>query len=133
MGQLQPPPRNKVVQITKENEHLISYDHHGMLLTEDGSLLRTPQYETFQKDNFVQLKRLYDTSPVMPEEIERIRGHPKPTLYNLKWSHRGEWHEMPEDPSQEEPSKMNYRAARVEQFIDTDGQIKKSHKLWRRS
>ena len=33
---------------------------------------------------------------------------------------------MPEDPSQEEPTKMNYRVARVEQYIDTDGQIKKA-------
>merc|ERR1712121_158660 len=116
---------NKIVQITKENEHMISYDHHGMLLLEDGSLLRTPQYETFQKDNFVQLKRQYGTAPVMPKEIERIRGHPLPTLLNLKWSHRGEWYEMPEDPSQEESTRLSYRAARVGPFIDTDGQKKK--------
>ena len=96
-----------------------------MLLLEDGSLLRTPQYETFQKDNFVQLKRQYGTAPVMPKEIERIRGHPLPTLLNLKWSHRGEWYEMPEDPSQEESTRLSYRAARVEPYIDIDGQKKK--------
>ena len=105
---------------------MISLEHNGMLQTEDGALLRTPQYETFQKDNMVQLKRTYDNPPIMPEEIERIRGHPRPTLLNLKWSHRGEWFEMPEDPSQEEPTKMSYRAARVEVYIDTDGIKKKA-------
>merc|ERR1711895_89714 len=97
-----------------------------MLLTKDGSLLRTPQYETFQKDNFVQLKKVYGTTPIMPEEIERIPGHPKPTPLDLDWSHRGDWQEMPEDPSQEEPTKINYRVARVEPYIDIDGQIKKA-------
>ena len=125
-GAITAPPQNKLVQITKENQHLISFEHNGMLLTEDGSLLRTPQYETFQKDIMVQLKKEYDTAPVMPEEIEKIRGHPRPTLLNLRWTHRGEWQELPEDPSQEESTKWNYRAARVETYIDIDGQKKKA-------
>merc|ERR1711888_444327 len=73
MGQVS-PPQNKLVQITEENKHLISFEHNGMLLTEDGSLLRTPQYDTFQKDIMVQLKKEYETAAVMPEEIEKIRG-----------------------------------------------------------
>ena len=122
-GARKAPPQG-IVEITKENEHLISHEHHGMLLLEDGSLLRTPQYETYQKDTSVQLKKLYSVTPIMPKEMERIRGHPRPTPLDLDWSFRGEWQELPEDPSQNEPTRSSYRAARVEPYIDIDGQKK---------
>ena len=124
-GAMATPPI-KVVKITPENIRRISYEHNGMLLNEDGSLSRTPQYETFLKDKFVQLERTYSTTPVMPEELEKIPGHPRPTDKNLNWSHRGKWQVVPEDPNSEGSEQENDRVARVEPYIDTEGRIKKA-------
>ena len=124
-GAMATPPI-KVVKITPENIRRISYEHNGMLLNEDGSLSRTPQYETFLKDKCVQLERTYSTTPVMPEELEKIPGHPRPTDKNLNWSHRGKWQVVPEDPNSEGSEQENDRVVRVEPYIDTEGKIKKA-------
>ena len=72
------------------------------------------------------MKRSYETTPTMPEELGNIPDHPQPTSMNLGWSHRGEWQETPVDPSQEGSEQEECRVARVEPYIDTDGVIKRA-------
>ena len=119
-------PPTKVVEIDQWNKEQVSLEHNGMIMKEDGSLVRTPQYETFLKNMDTQLKRSYGTTPTMPEELGKIPDHPQPTDMNLGWSHRGEWQETPVDPSQEGSEQEECRVARVEPYIDTDGVIKRA-------
>ena len=39
-----------VVQINKDNKGLVSTEHNGMIVNPDGTLSRTPQYETWVKN-----------------------------------------------------------------------------------
>ena len=121
-----PVPPTLVVDIDQWNMEQVSLEHNGMLVNPDGSLTRTPQYETYLKNREVQLKRSYETIPTMPEELSAISDHPQPTSMNLVWSHRGEWQEVPVDPSQEGTDQEECRVARVEPYIDTDGKIKRA-------
>ena len=119
-------PPTKVVQIDQWNREQVSLEHNGMIMREDGSLIRTPQYETFLKNMDTQLKKSYSTTPTMPEELGKIPDHPQPTDMDLGWSYRGEWQETPVDPNQEGKDQEECRVARVEPYIDTDGIIKKA-------
>ena len=119
-------PPTKVVEIDQWNMEQISLEHNGMLMREDGSLVRTSQYETFLKNMDTQLKKTYSTTPIMPEELEKIPNHPQPSDMDLDWSHRGEWQEIPVDPNQEGSEQENCRVARVEPYINIDGKIKKA-------
>merc|ERR1711895_182099 len=65
-------PPTKVVEIDQWNKEQVSLEHNGMIMKEDGSLVRTPQYETFLKNMDTQLKRSYDTTQTMPEELGKI-------------------------------------------------------------
>ena len=70
--------------VTKDNIHQVSRLHKGMLRNPNGTLTRTPQYETWCRDNEVQLKDLYETPPHMDEESATIPYHPKPSRKKTK-------------------------------------------------
>ena len=69
-------PPTLVVDIDQRNMEQVSLEHNGMLLNQDGSLTRTPQYETYLKNRETQLKKTYETTPIMPEELNAIPNHP---------------------------------------------------------
>ena len=56
-----------IVQITPENEHLVSRANKGLIINLDGTLLRTPQYETWcnqnQSQNQNQNQNQYQKQP----------------------------------------------------------------------
>ena len=127
MGDTAPPvPPTLVVDIDQWNMEQVSLEHNGMLVNADGSLTRTPQYETYLKNKETQLKRSYETTPTMPEELSSIPDHPQPTNMNLCWSYKGEWQEVPVDPRQEGTDLEECRVARVESYIDIDGVIRRA-------
>ena len=72
-------PPTLVVEIDQRNVEQVSLDHNGMLMNPDGSLTRTPQYETYLKNRETQLKRTYETTPILPEELNSVPNHPQPT------------------------------------------------------
>ena len=72
-----------IVEITKENEHRVSRYHKGMLKNPDGTFTRTPQYETWNTNNEIQLRDNHESTPVMPEEVSLTPYHPKPTRMKL--------------------------------------------------
>ena len=114
-----------IVDITKENEKRVSMLHKGMLINPDGTLTRTPQYETWNKNNNIQLRNIHESIPVMPEMITQFY-HPKPSLLKLDWTHDGEWVLIPVDREDKGPDFKNYRLGRVERYIDLDGKIKRA-------
>ena len=72
--------------------------HKGMLKNPDGTFSRTPQYDTWNTNNDIQLKDYHESTPKMPEELLLTPYHPKPTRLKLGWTFNG----------------------RVERYIDTD-------------
>ena len=119
-------PPTLVVDIDQRNMEQVSLEHNGMLINQDGSLTRTPQYETYLKNRETQLKNTYETTPIMPEELNAIPNHPQPTNQNQKWSYKGDWHELPVDPNQEGTDQEDCKVVRVEPYIDTDGVIRRA-------
>ena len=75
-----------VVEINQGNRELISIEHNGMIVNPDGTLSRTPQYETWTKNKEHQLKGTYETTPRLPEYLNSIPGHPLPTNLKQIWS-----------------------------------------------
>merc|ERR1712082_469099 len=65
-----------IVTITSENVNRVSREHHDMLRNHDGSYVRTPQYETWSKNNHLQLRNEHESPPAMPEELKTTPGHP---------------------------------------------------------
>ena len=118
-------PPTLVVEIDQRNVEQVSLDHNGMLMNPDGSLSRTPQYETYLKNRETQLKRTYETTPILPEELNSVPNHPQPTNQNQKWSYKGDWQEIPVDPDQEGTDLEECRVVRIEPYIDTDGVIRR--------
>ena len=49
-------PPTVVVEMDKGNIELVSIEHNGMIVNHDGTLTRTPQYETWTKNKEHQLK-----------------------------------------------------------------------------
>ena len=119
-------PPTLVVDINQRNMEQVSLEHNGMLVNPDGSLTRTPQYETYLKNKETQLKRTYETTPTMPEELSAVPDHPQPTNQNQNWSYKGEWHEIPVDPSQEGTELEECKVVRIEPYIDIDGVIRRA-------
>ena len=115
-----------VVEINQGNRELVSNEHNGMVMNPDGTLSRTPQYETWIKNKEHQLKGTYDTTPRLPEYLNSTPGHPLPTNLRLIWTHMGDWLLAPEDPAQEGSEFGKFRVARVEPYIDVDGTIRKA-------
>ena len=118
-------PPTLVVEIDQRNVEQVSLDHNGMIMNPDGSLTRTPQYETYLKNKEVQLKNTYETTPIMPEELNSVPNHPQPTNQKQKWSYKGDWHEIPVNPDQEGTELEECRVVRIEPYIDTDGVMRK--------
>ena len=114
-----------IVQITPENEHLVSRAHKGLIINLDGTMLRTPQYETWCKNNNVQLKLVYESIPTMPEGITEIY-HPLPTYLSIGWTFDGEWVIVPSNNKEVGPEYEKHRLGRIERYIDTDGKIRKA-------
>merc|ERR1712082_197792 len=75
-----------IVEINERNRNRIRRDDYGMIENPDGTLSRTPQYETRKKNILVQLKNEYDSIPNMPIELLTTDRHPKPCRLNLIWS-----------------------------------------------
>ena len=118
-------PPTVVVDIDQGNIELVSLEHNGMIMNPDGSLTRTKQYETYMKNKEIQLKDTYETTPIMPEELNSVPNHPQPTNQKQKWSYKGDWHEIPVNPDQEGTELEECRVVRIEPYIDIDGVIKK--------
>ena len=114
-----------IVIVNHENVHRVSREHHGMLRNHNGTYARTPQYETWCKNNILQLKNEYESVPVMPEELKTTPGHPLPTNLKQIWSFGGEWVMAPSNTSDQGPYINEFRAARIEPIIELDGSIKK--------
>ena len=115
-----------VVEINQGNRELISIEHNGMIVNPDGTLSRTPQYETWTKNKEHQLKETYETTPRLPEYLNSIPDHPLPTNLRQRWSHMGDWYDAPTNPEQEGTEFEESRVARIEPYIDVDGIIRKA-------
>ena len=117
------PPMKKgeiptvVVEINQGNRELVSIEHNGMIVNPDGTLSRTPQYETWTKNKKHQLKETYETTPRLPEYLNSIPDHPPPTNLRQRWSHMGDWYEAPTNPEQEGIEFEESRVARIEPYI----------------
>ena len=68
-----------VVEINQGNRELISNEHNGMVMNPDGTLSRTPQYETWSKNKEHQLEGTYETILMQPAYLYFIPRHPLPT------------------------------------------------------
>ena len=115
----------RIISITQENMNRVSNAHKGLLQNPDGTLSRTPQYETWSKNTNMQLRELYETTPGMPAEISE-GYHPEPTLLNLKWSHEGEWVKIPTSRDDKGPEYKDCRLGRIEKYIDLEGKIRRA-------
>ena len=115
-----------VVEIDQGNMELVSIEHNGMIVNHDGTLTRTPQYETWTKNKEHQLKETYETTPTLPEYLNFIPDHPLPTNLKQRWSYMGDWHDAPTNPDQEGTEFEESRVARIEPYIDTNGVIRKA-------
>ena len=115
-----------VVEINENNKGQVSTVHNGMIENPDGTLSRTPQYETWVKNKEHQLKRTYETIPRLPEYLNSIPGHPSPTNLDLKWTFMGDWYDVPINPEQSGTELEQTRVARIEPYIDVDGTIRKA-------
>ena len=115
-----------VVEITKDNEHMVSRRHKGMLKNPDGTFSRTHQYDTWNTNSLVQLKDYHESTPKMPEELLLTPHHPKPSRLKLGWSFDGEWVLVPKNSKDKGPDFTDYRIGRIERYIDTDGNIKRA-------
>ena len=115
-----------IVQVTNKNRHLVSKVDKGLIVNPDGSLSRTPQYETWIKNTRMQLENHFRSTPKLPEELLRIHNHPKPTSLDLVWSHEGDWYMFSTKRGEEGVEPNNQRVVRVERFIDLSGTIRKA-------
>ena len=113
-----------VVRVTSKNKHRVSSQHKGMLKNPDGTFSTTPQFETWALDNEIQLEEKYDTTPKMPEDLQAVPNHPRPSKLNLKWSYKGEWILVPKD--RDYRVHVDYRVGRIETYVDTDGLYRKA-------
>ena len=126
------PPQNRGVTpsvvkvVTEENIHMVSRLNKGMIQNPDGSFSRTPQYDTWARNNALQLKDNYESTPMLPEELKNIPGHPEPTSLKLECSHEGEWVMIPTSREEEGVEPTNQRVGRVEKYIDLDGTVKRA-------
>ena len=105
---------------------MVSRNHKGLIRNPNGTFSRTPQYETWNTHNDIQLKDYHESTPKTPEELLLTPYHPKPTRLKLNWSYDGEWVLVPKNNKEKGPDFMNYRIGRVERYIDTDGKIKRA-------
>ena len=119
-------PPTVVVKIDQGNMEHVSIEHNGMILNPDGSLTRTPLYETWTQNKELQLKETYETTPTLPEELNSVPNHPQPTNLKQRWSYKGEWHDIPVNPDQEGTELEESRVVRIEPYIDTNGVIRKA-------
>merc|ERR1712082_256682 len=119
-------PECLVVLVTEENKHLVSKKDNGMLLAPDGSLQRTPQYNTWNENRHLQLRNDTETAPNIPAHIDlETPGHPLPAKVTQAWSHGGEWVKVPINPKDKEAWMNNWRAGRIEPIIDINGKLVK--------
>ena len=102
-----------VVEINENNRGQVSTEHHGMIVNPNGTLSRTPQYETWVKNKVYQLKRTYETTPRLPEYLNSIPGHPSPTNLDLKWTYMGDWYDVPINPDHSGTEGGHTRVARI--------------------
>ena len=117
--------RPYVVTITQENMDKVSILHKGLIQNPDGTLSRTPQYNTWTQNPNMQLQKMYETTPGMPAEIEEWY-HPETSRLDLDWSYEGEWIMIPTGRDGREPDYRNCRMGRLERYIDTDGKIRRA-------
>ena len=126
-----PPTQNReegsplIVTITEENKSRISNTHRGLLLNKDGTLTMTPQYWTWSINPNTQLQKLFKVVPEFPAEVNSV-GHPKATRQNLVWTHEGEWILVPVDKMDKGPVYKDSLIARIERYIDLDGNIRRA-------
>ena len=115
-----------IVEITEENKHRVSKKDNGMLRALDGSLQRTPQYETWNDNKHLQLRNEVDEAPNMPIEIsQETPDHPMPAKVKQIWSYGGEWVMVPIHTSDQESFLNDWRPGRIEPVIDTSGSLTK--------
>ena len=126
-----PPTQNReegsplIVTITEENKSRVSNMHRGLLINRDGTLTMTPQYCTWSTNSNIQLQKLFRVAPEFPAEVNS-EGHPKATRQNLVWTHEGEWILVPVDKMDKGPEYKDTLVARIEKYIDLDGNIKRA-------
>ena len=115
-----------IIQITEENKHRVSKKDNGMLRALDGSLQRTPQYETWNENKHLQLRNDVDETPSMPIEIrQETPGHPMPAKVRQVWSYEGEWVMVPMYTSDQGSYLNDWRPGRIEPVIDMSGKLTK--------
>ena len=115
-----------VVEINESNKSQVSTIHNGMIENPNGTLSRTPQYETWVKNKEHQLKKTYETTPRLPEYLNSIPGHPTPTNLDLNWTFVGDWYDVPINPDHSGTEGGQTRVARIEPYIDVNGTIRKA-------
>ena len=115
-----------IVVINEENYKFIRRDDYGMIENPDGTLSRTPQYETRKKNILVQLKEEYDSAPNMPVDLLTTENHPEPCKLNLNWSYDGKWVLVPKYQADQGSFLREFRVGRIETYIDLDGTIKRA-------
>ena len=115
----------RVVTITRENKNRVSFEHKGLLINPNGTMSRTPQYDTWNRNPNMQLMKLYDTNPRMPEEVEG-ENHPGTSRLGIGWTHEGEWVLVPTFRTGGGIDYRNCKDARLEKYIDMEGNIRRA-------
>ena len=120
--------REPVVEITDENKWRTIRELGGMIKNDDNTYSATPQSITWTRNQRIQLKDTYDTRPKKGIAIAALVWHPEPTDLKLYWSYEGYWILIPLRQGQTGPrfNSKDCRVARVEQYIDIDGVVKKA-------
>ena len=114
-----------IVTITHENMDRVVSTCKGLLQNPDGTMSVTPQFNTWTKNNNMQLQKLYVANPGFPAEIDSY-GHPEVTLLDLNWTHEGEWVIIPSSKNDKGPVYRDSRIARIEKYIDLKGKIRRA-------
>ena len=98
-----------------------------MLQNKDGTFSMTAQFDTWTKYDKVQIKDTYTFPPKLPEELECIPNHPKPSNLRLVWTFDGEWVLLPMNSNQQVDLDLkNGIIGRIERYIGTDGKLRKA-------
>ena len=117
--------RPLIVPITEENRNRISINDMGLIQNENGTLTMTPQYWTWSSNKSIQIQKLQDTHPGFPAHIRRT-GHPEATQMDIGWTHEGEWILIPVDKDDKGPIYKDTNIARIEKYINLDGDISRA-------
>ena len=123
-----PPGQNRkagsplIVSVTEANRDKVLSQFKGLIVNSDGTVTMTPQFLTWSINQSIQLQELYRTAPQLPDNVNND-GHPPPTRCNLVWTYSGEWALVPYSRHEKGPNYKETLVARVEKYIDLDGNI----------